>query len=87
MLRAVCETPLSVYTNAAGLTVVIMHENVAKTHACIRAKSIMDAYPGSPFYITITDFGRFDVHFPKHQQFGEAANAPVMMVHIKDTRY
>lgn len=61
-LKEIHETLVLVSTQAAGLIEIIPHENVAKTHACVTAKGIVDVYPGRPFYITIANFGNADVH-------------------------
>lgn len=44
----------------------------------------MDVYPGSLCSNTIAKFGIADVHLPKNQKDGEAANPPEEVVHIKD---
>lgn len=67
---AMCETPVLVSTQAAGLIKVILREKVAKSHARMTAKGIMDIYPGRSFHITVTNFGKIDVHLPKHQNVG-----------------
>lgn len=47
----------------------------------------MDAYLGPPFYITIANFGKADIHPRKHQDVGQAANSPQEIVYIKDDRF
>lgn len=78
------ETSVFVFTQAAGIVKVVLHEKVAKTYACITAKKIMDVYQSRPFYITIANFGKIDVHLAKHEKFRRLKDAPDEVVHIKD---
>lgn len=65
VLKKMCETTVLVSAKAAGLIEVALHEKVANHHECMTAKGIMDTYPGRPFYITIANFGKAEVHLPK----------------------
>lgn len=87
VLKAMGETAEFASAQVDGLIEIISHINIAKNHACMTAKQIMDVYQGSLFYITIVSFSKVDVHLPKHQMGGEVANVPVEMVYIKDERY
>lgn len=64
--KAMCETPASASTQAAGPLNIISHENVSKNNACMPAREFMDAYAAHPFYPTVSSFGKADVHLPKH---------------------
>lgn len=71
-----CETPVLFSTRLAGLVEDILHEIVAKKHACMMTEEIMDIYQGRPFYIIVTSFSKVYVHLPKHQKVGTVADAP-----------
>lgn len=47
----------------------------------------MDEYSGRPSYITITNFDKVNVRFPRHQKFDDVADASVEIVHVKDDRF
>lgn len=81
-----CETPLLV-SMKAGIIWIIPHENVAEIHACMLAKGSMDVYPRFPFYITFANNRKIEVNLSKRQEIGEAANAQVKIVHVKDERF
>lgn len=87
VLKAMCETPMLVSRQVAGLKEVLSHENVAETHACMTTKEIMNVYPGHQFYIPITNFGEVRVNLPKKQIVTEVANVPKEMLHIRGKRY
>lgn len=48
------------------------------------AKGDMDVYPGRPFHIVTTNFGRADVNLPEHQKVAEIFNAPPEVTHIEN---
>lgn len=87
VLKAMCQTTVLVATRAVGLIEVNPHENVAGNHACKTAREKMDIYPGRPFYITVANLGKVNVHLQKHAKVGELANAPFKVVHIIDEPY
>lgn len=68
VVNALCETPVLVATNAAGLFAVSQHKSVAKSHACMTAKGIMIVYPSPLVYITIANFGRAHAHLPNTEK-------------------
>lgn len=76
LLEAMCETLVIVSAQVEGLIKVLRHEKGAKNHACMTAKGIIYFYSGRLINITIENFGKVDVSLPKHQKFGEVANAP-----------
>lgn len=80
-LKATCDTPVLVSTQAADPFKVIPNEKIAK-HAFTTAKGIMDVYLGRSFHTTITNFERVDVHIPKHQKILEVADALIKIFHI-----
>lgn len=51
------------------------------------AKGTMDVYPGDTSYVTLSSFGKADVHLPKYQQVLEVVDGPVGIVHIEDERF
>lgn len=57
VFKVMCEAPLLVFTQPTVQINVISHEDVANNHACMTAKSILDAYPSRLFYIPIANFG------------------------------
>lgn len=59
-----CKAPVLVSTLSVGLIEVIPPDKVAKKHSSVTAESIMDEYPGLPFYITIPNFAKVE-HLPK----------------------
>lgn len=66
VFKAMCVIPVTVFTHAAGLIEIIFFENVAKHHACLMRKGIMDAYSDRPLYITVGNFGKIDTQLPKN---------------------
>lgn len=70
----------------ADLIEVLYIANVAKKHAYMTAKGIIDVYQGRPFSSSIANFGKVNIHLPKHQSVGEAAEVPVERAHIKNER-
>lgn len=66
VLKAMCETLVIVSTQAAGLTESIPCAYVAKHHACMMAKGLIDAYPGRPCYITFVNSRMAYTHLLKH---------------------
>lgn len=87
VLKAICETSVLVSTQALGLLQVATRKNVDKTPVCTTARGIMGVYPRRLIYITISNFGKVDVHLQKHQTVGEVTNAPVRMGHIDKERF
>lgn len=73
-------------TQAADLIEVLSDAKVARNHTFMTAKVITDVQPGSPFYITIANFGKGDSTLPKHQKVSEIKNAPQEVNDIKDER-
>lgn len=63
-----CATALLVFTQATGLIEILFDENLAKNHAFIAARGILDVYTGHLFYITIANFGKADVNLSEHQK-------------------
>lgn len=62
------ETPVLLSTQPAGLMELIPYGILAKDHACMMAKRIIDVYTGLPFYISMEIFCMADVRLPKHQK-------------------
>lgn len=83
VLKAMRETSTPVSTKVVGLKKVITHANVAKKHAFMIAKGIVDVFPGCPANINSADIGKFYVHLAICQKVCEVANAPVKILHIK----
>lgn len=83
ILKAVWETSVLVSTWAAVLVEVIHHDNTASNYACMTEKKNMNVYPGQLFNKNIANFGKVDVHLPKHQKFGEVGKVPVKIFHVK----
>lgn len=51
------------------------------------ANEIKEVLEGRPFYITVTNFDKADIHLSKHYTLGEFADAPAEIIHIKDERF
>lgn len=60
---------------------------MAKIHALVTAKGIMDVYSRWPFYIAIVIFCMADIQPTKHRKDGEVVDALVNIVHVKDERF
>lgn len=71
VLKATCDTPLLGFPQAASLIQILPHGNVAKTHACMTAKCIMEVNPGRPFHITTANFGMAGFYLLRHRKVGE----------------
>lgn len=82
-----CETKELVYTKAAGVVEGTPHDNMAKIHAYLTRKSIIDDYPGRSSSITLTNVVKNEVHLLKQQNVSEVENASAEIVHIKYKRY
>lgn len=67
-----------------GLVEVTCHKHVTRSHACMKAKGVMDVYRRHPFYIKVASFGKVDVHLPKYQKVGEIADTPVEAAQIRE---
>lgn len=67
IFKAMCETPVSISKQAAGITAVVLYENVGKSHTGMTARGVIDVYTAQPFYISLTNFGKFDVKLREHQ--------------------
>lgn len=66
---------------------MILHENLAKLHARMTTKSIMDDYYGRSIYITVAYFAEVYIQPLKHKKQSEAVKAPVKIVYITDECY
>lgn len=82
VLKAMCEPPVSVSPYAVGITEVILRENEARYYSFLIARSIMNVHRAIHFYKTIQNFGKVEIHLPKHQEVGEAAILPVKIDHV-----
>lgn len=80
------ETSNLVSIQAAGPINVIHHANVARIHACMTAKDVMDDYRDRPFYVIIANLGVANVQLPKYQKVSEVAIVPKKIVCIKEER-
>lgn len=49
--KAMCDTAVLVFTQAAGVTKVIPHSKVVRIHACMTTKGFMDVYPAASFIL------------------------------------
>lgn len=87
VLEKMCETPILISTQAAGLKKVAPHEKVAKHHGCMTAEGILYVYPGHPVCTTIANFGKAEVNLPKHQKVREVESAPQEIFDINDVGF
>lgn len=84
---AIYKTPVLVSAQPASLIEVRNHANVAKNHACMTEKGILDVYSGHRLYVTIANFGKVEVNVREKQNVGEAVSVPDEIVHIKKDRF
>lgn len=87
VLKVLCETPVLISTQVAGVREAIPQENVNKNHACMTAKGFMDINPGRLFNITIATFDKIDVNLHKEQKVGKLTSPSQKIVHIKEERF
>lgn len=87
VLKAMCETPVLVFTKSVSIIEANICQNVARNPTCLRAKGIMSVYQCCPFHITIAKIGKIDVHISKHKNGAEAANAPLEIVYMRHDPY
>lgn len=84
VLKAMSETSVLVSRKKVGVVEAVLHENVARGHACMMAKRVVEVYVWCPFYFTIPNFGNVDVHPTNSEKVDEVDSVPVEIVHVRD---